>query len=492
MENHSRTVDPILNLPVHSFVSSVCFVSPRVSSDEGVSPAPPSTRNHNYEDDNQRHRGGDDDSGSDSDDSDNEEPVFRSASMRSRVRQGLHREQNQTSDLLLRDRFLVSCHRDDGETLLWDLNRQTTVGTVSAPRGGPGLAVRRTHDPSKVMVHTKDPKGIVSLHGTDRCAGYPGRQNSVSTVTSGASGTRSSIIRQFETFSYTFCQAVPCIGDEHLLALPSRDDATVVVVDDRAKELVATYSIKGHGMLTSLAMSLDTSRSCDHAVLVCGMESGTAVFYDLAARVSTGLTQSTSRVSSSVESSYELGKDPILTLDLASSNHDVGGQLCNGHNAIPTSTKNASSLLVAAGMAGDSAEVADMKPEEAGRAVLFKASIQNTSVEATSESLSWKFDDRARLSTCRVDPTSYGKPGVAICRFRPNDGRLLAVGGWDYRIRLFDRVGAPMAILKGNGGGSVIGLDFAPDSSTSGLIVSAPANAMSILVWQCYASPKAY
>jgi hypothetical protein len=533
MENPPRTIDPILNLPTHSFVGSLCFVTPSGGTSSNdidvVDPTSHSTwTDHRRGNDNQnRDRGGrdvdsgnddnDDEDGDDDDDDDSsndEEVVFRSASMHSRVRQGqLHQS---PSSGLLKNRFMVSCYRDDGMTLLWDLNRQATVGTIAAPRGGPGLAVRRTYDPSKVMVHTKDPKGIVSLHHVDRCSNVdnPVRGGNYSLVSPSTTTETmpGNIVRQFETFSYTFCQAVPCIGDEHLLALPSVDDSTVVIVDDRAKELVATHSIKGHGMLTSLALSMDpTSRSSDRPLLVCGMESGTAVFYDVSVgRFSNGrrsISQSSTvgtgaATSSVVTSTYELGKDPILTLDVASSRHDVTSRVDNVNNIhamVASADANESSssmkLLVAAGMAGDASEVADMQPEEAGRAVLFKASVQQNKSKSggeisTTESLSsWHFEHRARFSTCKVSPTSYGKPGVSICRFRPQDGRLLAVGGWDYRIRLFDRTTkAPMGILKGNGGGSVTALDWAPDAVTSGLMVSAPANAMSILVWRCFAS----
>jgi len=101
----------------------------------------------------------------------------------------------------------------------------------------------------------------------------------------------------------------------------------------------------------------------------------------------------------------------------------------------------------------------------------------------------WTFKQRARLSTCRVDRGSFnGKPGVSICRFRPQDGRLLAVGGWDFRIRLFERSkGNAMAILKGNKG-SIVGLDWSPDASTSGLFASASGNDKSISIWQCFAN----
>jgi WD40 repeat protein len=139
-----------------------------------------------------------------------------------------------------------------------------------------------------------------------------------------------------------------------------------------------------------------------------------------------------------------------------------------------------SSAMAIVGMAGDVAEVAELPQSEQGRIALLKV----THDRANSD---WNFRIRARLSTCRVDEKSYGKPGVSICRFRPGDGRLFAVGGWDHRVRLFERSkGTAMAILRGHTG-SVNALDWAPDAISSGLLASTGGEDNQIHLWQCFA-----
>ena len=121
-----------------------------------------------------------------------------------------------------------------------------------------------------------------------------------------------------------------------------------------------------------------------------------------------------------------------------------------------------------------------MTQTEQGRVALLKAT-RNLSVE------DWDISMRARLATCRVDATSYGRPGVSICRFR-GDGRIFAIGGWDHRIRLFERTqGKALAILRGHTE-SVDCLDWATDACQSGLLASAGKKENRILLWQCFAT----
>ena len=79
-----------------------------------------------------------------------------------------------------------------------------------------------------------------------------------------------------------------------------------------------------------------------------------------------------------------------------------------------------------------------------------------------------------------------GKPGVALCRFRPGDGRIFAVGGWDKRLRIFDRSAAaksaPLAILRGHIQ-SVNAMDWAPDAAESGLLATGASDGR-IYVWR--------
>ncbi len=76
---------------------------------------------------------------------------------------------------------------------------------------------------------------------------------------------------------------------------------------------------------------------------------------------------------------------------------------------------------------------------------------------------------RAKTRTCSV--SSGGKVGVSTCRFRP-DGRVLAVGGWDHRLRIFGRTSSkPLAILRGHES-SVTAADWANNAATSGLLAT--------------------
>ena len=470
VRSEARTIDPILNLPVHSSVKSICFVS-RKNPDDFCK----EYEGNNVDDiDSSSSQSSEDDDEEDDDDDDGE-IRFRSNILLSQKGKDpvCNRNNNSRRRVSLNGRFLASCH-SDGEALLWDLNNQKTMTTISSPRGGPGMTIRRTDDPSKILYQTRDPKGIVSLHSIDRCVGA---------ASTSRSNTNATTTRQYETFSRTFCQAAPCYGNKNLLALPSIDDSTVIVVDERAgTNNVAKYNIKGHGMLTSLALcdSATTNNASGRPVLACGMESGTVTFFDI--------SDGSSSQSSSEAASFSLGKEPILTLDLVPS----GASAVTPNNAIPAPESNSipsesisNSLLVAAGMAGDAEDISQLSNNEVGRAAIFKTVYCHNNDYTTPI---WTFKQRARLSTCSVDNDNFhGKPGVSICRFRPQDGRLLAIGGWDYRIRLFERSkGNAMAILKGNGG-SIADLDWSPDACTSGLLASASGNDKSIAIWQCFA-----
>jgi len=225
--------------------------------------------------------------------------------------------------------------------------------------------------------------------------------------------------------------------------------------------MVAEYCIENHGMVTSLALSAtDNCAGNDNGrpILACGMESGTTVLFD----ITNGSTKSLH------EASFSIGKDPILALDLLPS--------C-------ATSPSGASMLVAAGMAGDAQDVSQLSEDERGRAVLFQTDYGRDDDNASA----WSFQQRARLSTCRVDSQSYnGKPGVSVCRFRPGDGRLLAIGGWDKRIRLFEQSkGKLVALLKGSTG-SIADVDWAPDSTSSGLLASADKDNKLITLWQCF------
>jgi WD40 repeat protein len=372
----------------------------------------------------------DQDDSSTSSSSDEEELELRGSSLQ-RLNQApgsSHSTPSSLSFAALSDRLLASCHIS-GESYLWDLGRQKIiVADIASNRTGPGLAIRRTASDDRFLIHTRDPDGIVSVHSVDRedCP----------------------IVAQFETFSQTFCQAAPCTGDPNLLAVPCRQDKHAMVVDIRDRIPVTEIPIQSHGMLTSLAMS--TCSGSGRPIVACGMESGSIFFHDFA---------STNR---SLKIESKLSKDPILAMDLA-----------------PSTSDEISSVAAIAGMAGDAAEEQELPESQQGRVALLKASYDPIMPN-------WNVRVRARISTCSInDDASDGKPGISICRFQPGDGRLWAVGGWDHRVRLYERsTGKPMAILRGHTT-SVNALNWAPDANRSGILASS-GGGDSIYVWQCF------
>lgn len=404
VEGGAKSLDPLVNLPVSSPVSSLCFIA------RGKG-------NIAYDD---ASHDGSDSSG---------EIEFRSS----------HLQQKQGNDSisyralhLFENRFMTSCHSDN--TLrLWDLSRRESIHSLLL--GGPGMAVKRTQARHTIMCQTRDPKGTVSLLDTNLLANQ----------------------QQFETYSQTFCQAAPCIGNENLLALPSRKDNAVTVIDRRADVPLYTMSIEDHGMLTSLAIC--TAGQSMRPIMACGMESGSILFHEI------------SEGPASNKAVYRLSKDPVLALDILPSPILDAAR----------SNEAFSSVVTVAGLAGDSVEVGELPKSEQGRIALLKATHNKSRND-------WGVRLRARLDTCRVGEASFGRPGVSTCRFRPGDGRIFAVGGWDRRIRLFERSqGRAVAILRGHEG-SVNSLDWAPDASQSGLLASAGADENRICLWQCFSN----
>ena len=69
---------------------------------------------------------------------------------------------------------------------------------------------------------------------------------------------------------------------------------------------------------------------------------------------------------------------------------------------------------------------------------------------------------RAKVGTCKIanEISSQGKPGVGVCKFRP-DRKVFAVGGWDKCIRIFSRTSAKLlSVLRGPNVGSISSLDW--------------------------------
>lgn len=327
--------------------------------------------------------------------------------------------------LLLQCRRLVSCH-GDGTCLIWDLKSQTMVHEVS-PKRGPGVCVRRVDNVNdQFLFQTRDQEGTVSLHDGD---------NGVA-------------IAQFASQSQTFCAVAPCWGNSHLVASPSKSSGSggsmVVVRDWRSPSHrpVATITVGSASdqMMTSLSMVQGPGGD---TILGCGMDSGMLYFYDLR--------------SCQMVSSMRLGNEPVLDTDMVPS---MGSETTRA------------SFLAVAGLAGKRDDLSDMPKNERGRLAVVKlSSIKDGPYQSRI---------RKRLST--INESKPGNPGVALCRFRP-DGRLFAVGGWDRRVRIYDRVGYPVAILRGHAE-TISAMDWAMDADVSGLMATGSADGK-IHIWKC-------
>jgi WD40 repeat protein len=246
-----------------------------------------------------------------------------------------------------------------------------------------------------------------------------------------------------------------------MVALPGDDDTVAIVRDLRMSgesqpvaRLYGATDPPKHGMVQSLAYCTDAS---GQDILACGMESGHVFFHDL--------TMS-STLSSRGSCSVALCRDPILSLDMVPSSHH--------HDTV----------IAIAGMAANRSDLLDLAPEDRGTVAFIKTvRLYNDTLEATV---------RVRRNTCTIDDsvTATGKPGAAICRFRP-DGRMFAVGGWDKRLRIFDSKGSvnPLAILRGHAE-SVYAMDWSLDSSVSGIMATGAPDGR-INVWRCFSKTQA-
>ncbi|KAL3800313.1 hypothetical protein HJC23_003609 [Cyclotella cryptica] len=298
-------------------------------------------------------------------------------------------------------------------------------------------------------------------------------------------------------------------GERNLLALPTEFHSMAIVRDlrcdpstqpafqiDIAKDNNSTANRcnyygrdNKYGMLMSLALSMqhDTHR----LVLGCGMEDGSVLFYDLGEGgkgrrpwrikdtsfdnngsiypnsnleahegTSVDIIGSDDEACTDDVSKYvynaKLGKEPVLSLDLATSYSE------NTRH----SSKSLSSLVAVAGCAGDSDELSDLPEEERGTVCTLKVALANHIGFNPNMTASI----RKRTQTCSY--SSEGKVGVSITRFRP-DGRIFAVGGWDRRLRIFGRTSSkPLAVLHGGHSDSVVAMDWAEDSAVSGLLAT--------------------
>jgi WD40 repeat protein len=384
--------------------------------------------------------------------------------------------QEMSSTLELEGRLLGVCY-SNGECLLWDLGKRTVIETISTSNSrGPGLTLRRLDDnDTRFFYQTRDEAGTVSLHDLNAAAPIAlGEDNRMSVQT----------LHEMETYSQSFCAAVPCHGNSNLLVTPCQHHSFVTVRDWRmpSKHNPVAYfhAATGHqeeydvpkcGMLTSLAMG-ETDRGLTTAI-ACGMESGLVVVHDLAMIRKTG---SQSYTKDTEPCQISLTREPILSLDMLASL--PGSNTAHGSSG--------SSFVAIAGMAGNEEELVEIPQCDRGRVALIKIS--------QGPDRNFYARIRSRISTT-VDASSSqvprGKPGVGLCRFR-SDGRIFAVGGWDKRVRIYDRSAksqsrnSPLALLRGHFD-SVNAIDWSFDAFSSGFIATGSSDGR-VHVWKCFPS----
>jgi WD40 repeat protein len=322
--------------------------------------------------------------------------------------------------LELTGRFLISAHRN-GSTLLWDLGQQRQQSSAVFMNRGPVTMLRRIDETARqsqaLMFQTRDDKGTVSLHDAQQL--------------------QFTTINTCETYSKTFCAACPCNNHSNLVALPDRQDSVAVVRDWRlpctAKPVVVLHNSteeNNNGMLMSLGFSNSSRQSLGRPILACGMESGKVLWYDLAMAskpLETSHFTSTIDDLSSPSCSLTLGRDPVLALDVMPSK--MATSSCDGD-------KPATDGVVAiAGLAAHRDDLTLTADVNKGTVALLKAT---RSIDSIGDALQARV--RVRRPTCHTDDiesVGAGKPGVGLCRFRP-DGRIFAVGGWDRRLRSYE------------------------------------------------------
>jgi WD domain, G-beta repeat len=384
--------------------------------------------------------------------------------------------QEMSSTLELEGRLLGACY-SNGECLLWDLGKRTVIETISTcDSRGPGLTLRRLDDcDTRFFYQTRDEAGTISLHDLNAAAPSSlGDKNVLSVQT----------LQEVETYSQSFCEAVPCRGNPNLLATPSQHHSFVMVRDWRmpsSHHPVAYFhavsgcreedEVRKCGMLTSLAMA--ETENASSTVIACGLESGLVVVHDLA-MIQKGASQSYTACTEPCRIS--LTTEPILSLDM----------LASQPRSLAAKHAFESSFVAIAGMAGNEEELLEIPQCERGRVALIKI----------CQGLDRRFHARlrTRISTL-VDASSSqapsGKPGAGICRFR-SDGRIFAVGGWDKRVRIFDRSAkiqskhSPLALLRGHFD-SVNAIDWSFDAVSSGLIATGSSDGR-VYVWNCFPS----
>jgi len=425
------------------------------------------------------------------------------------------------ASLSLKGYILGTCHAD-GENYLWDLGQRKIIGQIATNRG-PGMMIRRIqqddkNDNSRFFYQTRDLEGTISLHDTNITTSASLCATENHTVTKPLPPPPPPPISEYQTYSQSFCTAAPCCGNPNLIAMPSREMSFATVRDWRVPPdhspvalfhgvegvsigssssvggenddllpttLPATVDrLRKHGMLMSLAMT--TEINSGKTVVACGMESGTVVFHDLAMMNEPVAFKKDIRPKSSIAMS--LAKEAVLSLDVSPSSSKKQPVQRDPTSSNTSTSSSRASFVAIAGLAGDADDLVDLPESERGRVALVKATLNQNGM--------WEPPRlRARLSTCSMSAPSggsvgrtAGQPGVGQCRFRPGDGRIFAVGGWDKRVRIFDRAAAPrpLAILRGHTE-RVQAIDWSPDAAKSGLLASGSSDGW-VNIWRCFPS----
>mmetsp|Transcript_9481 Transcript_9481/g.14117 ORF Transcript_9481/g.14117 Transcript_9481/m.14117 type:complete len:197 (+) Transcript_9481:1-591(+) len=169
--------------------------------------------------------------------------------------------------------------------------------------------------------------------------------------------------------------------------------------------------------------------------------------------------------------------NPVLTLDLQPSrdskvNKNQATISANMESKNHENSKCKYSLVAIAGTAADASDQLDLAEDERGTVAVVKATMAmgNTTTTTNEDDMNHPIINkrihariRAKVGTCKIseDSSFLGKPGVGVCRFRP-DGSCFAVGGWDRRIRIYSRTTAKLlGILRGPNEDSITTLDWA-------------------------------
>ena len=531
--NHKKTLDPILALNVNvssrdgeerappscpeeedssslppaisrSTITSLCFLPTAQKTTTTIAEQVSHARAQDL----------DDDSDLETDDEDEDEE----SDLQFRCHQLVRNEKTNDADptararevaasLSLKGHILGTCHAD-GENYLWDLGQRKIIGQIATNRG-PGMMIRRIqqddkHDNSRFFYQTRDPEGTISLHDTNITTSAPLGATEKYRVMNPP--PPSPPISEYQTYSQSFCTAAPCSGNPNLIAMPSSEMTFATVRDWRVppdhSPVALFHGVEGvsigrsssaggtvdrlrkHGMLMSLAMTTETNSG--KTVVACGMESGTVVFHDLAMMNEPVAFKKDIRPKSSI--ALSLAKEAVLSLDVSPSSSKKEPVQRDPTSSNTSTSSSRASLVAIAGLAGDANDLLDQPESERGRVALIKATLNQSGM--------WEPPRlRARLSTCNTSSPSgqsvcrtAGQPGVGQCRFRPGDGRIFAVGGWDKRVRIFDRAAAPrpLAILRGHTE-SVQAIDWSPDAAKSGLLASGSSDGW-VYIWRCFPS----